>query len=85
MTCSEIISSENQEAEEFLTHYLLEDIIVIRAVMVSLIITLRRIIVTHKNCTSTYLKFDYECHSMTYNSNRYHTQTKLHSHFVFSF
>jgi len=28
MTCSEIISSKNQEAEEFLTHNLLKDIII---------------------------------------------------------
>lgn len=51
---NEIISTENQEAEEFLTQYLLEDI-VIRAMMVSPIITLIEVLllVNLINCTGT--------------------------------
>jgi len=41
MTCSEIINYKNQEAEEFLTHNLLKDII-IQAAVESPIITLRK-------------------------------------------
>jgi len=53
MASSEKISSENQEAEEFFTHYILENIF-IRAMMVFLIITLRRIIITSLGSTDTY-------------------------------